>query len=167
MKKQQLFVFANSPTVHHTSTLHNFFYFKNTWRETHLQSDPVSMQPGKTECHPQRLIKMYGLQDAEMHAEDPPLNNGTLLLHWRLTTGYWNSWSDVRFSHHKVACISWCSEANIHCREGKMWWFIDIYINYVVYNVFGGCHELNGDWKLCRCQMIARYFWMHHQYDNL
>ena len=39
---------------------------------------------------------------------------------WRETAGYWNNWSDDTFSHHKVASIPWCSEANIRRSKGKM-----------------------------------------------
>ena len=35
----------NSPQ---TSTLHNTFYFNNTWTKIQLWSDPVNMQPDKT-----------------------------------------------------------------------------------------------------------------------
>ena len=47
-----------------------------------------------------------------------------------------------------------------------MWWFIEISINCVVHQSFIGNSELSGDWRLCRCRMIAGYFWIHHIYDN-
>ena len=48
MKKQQLFIFPNSPDIHHSSTLHNTFYVNNTWTKTQFWSDVVNMQPDKT-----------------------------------------------------------------------------------------------------------------------
>ena len=55
-EKKKLFIFPNSLTVHQTSTLHNTFYFNNTWTKIQLWSDPVNMQPDKTKCYPQRPI---------------------------------------------------------------------------------------------------------------
>ena len=41
MKKQQLFIFPNSLTIHQTSTLHNTFYFK------HLDENTTPVQSCK------------------------------------------------------------------------------------------------------------------------
>ena len=83
-----------------------------------------------------------------------PLNSGTLSLH---SQGNWRVLEDLIWcyiSHHKVAGISWCSEANIRHKKGKMWWFIEICINCAIYWVFVGYHELSRDWILCS-QMVA------------
>ena len=100
MKKQQLFIFRNSITIHPTSTLHNTFYFNKTWMKIQLQSGPVNMQPDKTKSYPQRPITMYGLLPVRcwVHlSEAPPPNSGTLSLHMegncripRGFAGYWN-----------------------------------------------------------------------------
>ena len=75
MKKQQLFIFPNSLTIHQTSILHNTFYFNNTWTKIQLRSDPVNMQPDKTKCYPQRPITTYGLLPARcwVHEAKAPL----------------------------------------------------------------------------------------------
>ena len=64
MKKQQLFIFPNSLTIHQTSTLHNIFYFNNTWTKIELRSDPVNMQADKKKCYPLQRMACC-LQDAE------------------------------------------------------------------------------------------------------
>ena len=71
-------------TVHQTSTLHNTFYFNNTWTKIQLWSDPVNMQPDKTKCYPQTHYNVMAccLQDASSTCcRSPPLNSGTLSLH--------------------------------------------------------------------------------------
>ena len=45
---------------------------------------------------------------------------------------------ECHISHHKAAGMSWCSQANIRRRKGKMWWIIEICINRVVHQPFDG-----------------------------
>ena len=100
MKKQQLFIFPNSLTIHQTSTLHNTFYFNNTWTKIQLRSDPVNMQPDKTKCCLQRPITTLWPAASKMlstSSGSPPPNSGTLSLHIKRNcriprgdAGYWN-----------------------------------------------------------------------------
>ena len=100
MKKKKLFIFPNSLTVHQTSTLHNTFYFNNTWMKIQLRSDPVNMQPDETKCYPQRPITTLWPAASKMPStccRSPPPNSGTLSLHIerncrirRGDAGYWN-----------------------------------------------------------------------------
>ena len=100
MKKKKLFIFPNSLTIHQTSTLHNTFYFNNTWTNIQLRSDPVNMQPDKTKCCPQRPITTLWPAASKMlstSSGSPPANSGTLSLHikrncriLRGEAGYWN-----------------------------------------------------------------------------
>ena len=102
----------------------------------------------------------------------PPPNIGTWSLHMvgncrirRGAAGYWNSWSDVTLATTRwQACLDVRPIFTVD--KGKMWWLIEICMNCVVHRLFDGYHELSGDSKLSRCQMIAGYFWMHHQYYN-
>ena len=135
MKKQQLFIFSNSLTISQTSTLHNTFYFNNTRTKIQLRSDPVNMQPDKTKCYPQIPITC-GLLPAWcwVHLAEAP--------HWtvghyhyiirRGTAGFWGELQGIGMSHlishHKVAGMSWCSQANIWHRKGKMCWLNEIFI---------------------------------------
>ena len=99
-KKQQLFIFPNSLTIHQTSTLHNTFYFNNTWTKIQLRSDPVNMQPDRTKCCPQRPITTLWPAASKMLSTSggsPPPKIGTLSLHIkgncrirRGDAGYWN-----------------------------------------------------------------------------
>ena len=172
MNKQQLFIFPNSLTIHQTPPLHNTFYFNNTWTKIQLRSDPVNMQPDETKCYPQRPITTLWPAACKMlstSSGSPPPNSGTLSLHMerncrirRGAGGYWN----VTLTTIRRQALSWCSQANIRCRTGKMWWLIEIHINWVVHWSFDGYHELNGDYKPCRYQMIAGYVWIQCQYDN-
>ena len=75
MKTQKLFIFSKCLAIHQTSTLHNTFYFNNTWTKIQLWSDPVNMQPDKTQCYPQRPITTYGLLPARcwVHLAEAPL----------------------------------------------------------------------------------------------
>ena len=80
-KKQHLFIFPNSLTIHQTSALHNTFYFNNTWTKIQLRSDPVNMQPDKTKCYPQRPITTLWPAASKMlstSSGSPPPNSGTL-----------------------------------------------------------------------------------------
>ena len=54
MKKTTTVHLSQLPNSPQTSTLHNTFYFNNTWTKIQLRSDPVNMQPDKTKCYPQR-----------------------------------------------------------------------------------------------------------------
>ena len=54
---------------------------------------------------------------------------------------------------------------NIFKVKGKLWWFIKICRICVFWEVFVGYHELTGDWRCCRCQIIAGHFGMCYQYD--
>ena len=121
--KKQLFIFPNSPTIHHTSTLHNIFYFNNTWTKTQLWSDPVNMQPDKAKCHPQRVTKThYNVWPARCRvhlAEAPPLNIGTLSLYMLAL---------LQLHHHRLQHL-----ASIDCpdnckmrREIFKFWFGDL-----------------------------------------
>ena len=98
--KKQLFMFHNFQSIHQTSTLHNTFYFNNTWTKIQLRSDPVNMQPDKTKCCPQRPITTLWPAASKMLSTSrgsPPPNSGTLPLHIkgncrirRGNAGYWN-----------------------------------------------------------------------------
>ena len=100
MKKQQLFIFPNSLIIHQTSTLHNTFYFNNTWTKIQFRSDPVNMQPDKSKCYPQRPITKLWPAASKMlstYSGSPPPISGTLSLHMegncrirRGAAGYWN-----------------------------------------------------------------------------
>ena len=100
MKKKKLFTIPNSLTIHQTSTLHNTFYFNNTWKKIQLRSYPVKMQPDKTKCDPQRPITTLWPVASKMLSTSsggPPPNSGTLSLHMernsrirRGAAGYWN-----------------------------------------------------------------------------
>ena len=100
MKKQQLFIFPKSLTIHQTSTLHNTFYFNITWTKIQLRSDPVNMQPDKTKCCLQRPITTLWPAASKMlstSSGSPPPNSGTLSLHIKRNcmirrgdAGYWN-----------------------------------------------------------------------------
>ena len=70
-------------------------------------------------------------------------------------------------ANHKVAGISKCSKAYFHSYTGKIWWFNKICKICTVYRVLVGYHELSGDWRLCKCEIIAACFWMHYQYDYI
>ena len=52
---------------------------------------------------------------------------------------------ECHIRHHKAAGMSWCSQANILHRKGKMWWLIEICINCVVHPSFDEYHELSVD----------------------
>ena len=81
IKKQHLFIFPNSLIIHQTSSLHNTFYFNNTWTKIQLRSDPVNMQPDKTKCYPQRPITTLWPAASKMPSTSsgsPPPNSGTL-----------------------------------------------------------------------------------------
>ena len=172
MKKQQLFIFPNSLTIHQTSTLYNTFYFNNTWTKIQLRSDPVNMQPDKNKCYLQRPITTLWPAASKMlstSSGSPPSEQWDIIITHKEELQ--NSEGgcmvlECHISHLKAAGMSWCSQANIRRRKGKMWWLIEICINCVVHRSFDGYHELNGDWKLCRCQVIAGYFWIHCQYGN-
>ena len=150
-KKQQLFIFPNSLTIHQTSTLHNTFYFNNTWTKIQLQSDPVNMQPDKTKCCPQRPITTFWPAASKMLSTSSgslPPNSGTLSLHMKRNCKIRRGGCRVlecHISHHMATGMSWCSQDNIPCRKGKMWWLIEICINCVVHRSFDGYQELSGD----------------------
>ena len=152
-KKQQLFIFPNSLTIHQTSTLYNTFYFNNTWTKIQLRSDPVNMQPDKTKCYLQRPIITLWPAASKMlstSSGSPPPNSGALSLHikrnCRIRRGDAGYWNVTLATTRRQACLeSWCSQANIRRRKGKMWWLIEICINCVVHRSFDGYHELNGD----------------------
>ena len=127
MKKQQLFILPNSLTIHQASTLHNTFYFNDTLTKIQLRSDPVNMQPDKTKCYPQRPITTLWPSASKMlntSSGSPPPNSGTLSLHMerncRIRRGC--RVLECHISHHKAAGMSWCSQANIRRRKGKMMW---------------------------------------------
>ena len=151
INKQQLFIFPNSLTIHQTPPLHNTFYFSNTWTKIQLRSDPVNMQPDETKCYPQRPITTLWPAACKMlstSSGSPPLNSGTLSLHMerncgiqRGAAGYWN----VTLATTRRQALSCCSQANIRRRTGKMWWLIEICINWVVHWSFDGYHEWSGD----------------------
>ena len=99
----------------------------------------------------------------------PPPNSETLSLHMerncrirRGAAGYWNV---TLATTRRQACLDVLSPI-FNVGKGKMWWLNEICINCVVHRSFDGYHGLNGDLKLCRCQMIAGYFWIQCQYDN-
>ena len=148
---QQLFIFPNSLTIHQTPPLHNTFYFSNTWTKIQLRSDPVNMQPDETKCYPQRPITTLWPAACKMlstSSGSPPLNSGTLSLHMerncrirRGAAGYWN----VTLATTRRQALSCWSQANIRRRTGKMWWLIEICINWVVHWSFDGYHEWSGD----------------------
>ena len=145
--KKQLFIFPNSLTIHQTSTLHNTFYFNNTW--TKIRSDPVNMQPDKTKCYPQIPITMLW----PAASKRPSTSSGSPLHYtWRGTAGFGGGGVGVgggvlecHISHHRATGMSCCSQANIRRGKGKMWWLIEICINCVVHRSFDGYHELSGD----------------------
>ena len=151
INKQQLFIFPNSLTIHQTPPLLNTFYFSNTWTKIQLRSDPVNMQPDETKCYPQRPITTLWPAACKMlstSSGSPPLNSGTLSLHMerncrirRGAAGYWN----VTLATTRRQALSCCSQANIRRRTGKMWWLIEICINWVVHWSFDGYHEWSGD----------------------
>ena len=157
MKKKHLFIFPNSLTIHQTSALHNTFYFNNTWTKIQLRSDPVNMQPDKTKCYPQRPITTLWPAASKMlstSSGSPPSEQ------WDIIITHGEELQDseggcrvleCHISHHKAACMSWCSQANIRRRKGKIWWLIEMCINCVVHRSFDGYQELSGDYKLCRC----------------
>ena len=146
INRQQLFIFPNSLTIHQTPPLHNTFYFSNTWTKIQLRSDHVNMQPDETKCYPQRPITTLWPAACKMlstSSGSPPLNSGTLSLHMerncrirRGAAGYWN----VTLATTRRQALSWCSQANIRRRTGKMWWLIEICINWVVHWSFDGYH---------------------------
>ena len=150
MKKKQLFIFPNSLTIHQTSALHNTFYFNNTWMKI-LWSDPVNMQPDKTKCCPQRPITILwpavskmpstSSRSAPSEHRDIIINNGERL---QDSDGGCRV-LECHIIHHKVACMSWCFQANIWLRKDKMWWLIEICINCAVNRSFDGYQELSGD----------------------
>ena len=152
--KKQLFTFPNSLTIHQTSTLHDTFYFNYTWTKIQLWSEPVNMQPDKTKCYSQVSNTHYNVmaccfQDAEYILWKPPFPTD-----WDIIITHGEELQDseggcrvleCHISHHKAAGMSWCSQANIRCSKGKMWWRIEICINCVVHQSFDGYHELSGD----------------------
>ena len=99
--KKQLFIFPNYLTILQTSTLHNTFYFNNTWTKIQLRSDPVNMQPDKTKCYPQRPITTLWPAACKMlstFSGSPPLRtvghyhytHREELQHSEGAAGYWN-----------------------------------------------------------------------------
>ena len=109
------------------------------------------------------------LQDAEHMLQKPPSEQWDIIITHREELQDSEGGCKVlecHISHHKAAGMSWCSQANIRRRKGKMWWIIEICINCVVHRPFDGYHELSGDLKLCRCQMIAGYFRIQCLYGN-
>ena len=75
-EEKELFIFPNSLTVHQTSTLHNTFYFNNTWTKMQLwSSDPVNMQPDKINATLKDLLQRYGLLPPRcwVHVAEAPL----------------------------------------------------------------------------------------------
>ena len=147
------------------------FPFSNTWTKIQLQSDPVNMQPDKTKCYSQIPITMLCPAASMMlstSSGSPPPNSETLSLHMerncrirRGAAGYWNV---TLTTTRRQACLDVLSPM-FDVGKGKMWWLIEICINCVVHRSFDGYHELSDDLKLCRCQMIAGYFWIQCQYD--
>ena len=130
------------------------------------------MQPDKTKCCPQIPITTLWPAASKMlstSSGSPPPNSETLSLRmerncriWRGAAGYWNV---TLATTRQQACLDVLSPI-FDVGKGKMWWLIEICINCVVHRPFDGYHELSGDLKLCRCQMIAGYFWIQCQYDN-
>ena len=126
-------------------------FIYNTWTKIQLRSDPVNLQPDETKCYPQRPITTLWPAACKMlstSSGSPPPNSGTLSLHMerncrirRGAAGYWN----VTLATTRRQALSWCSQANIRRRTGKMWWLIEICINWVVHWSFDGYHELSGD----------------------
>ena len=146
MKKKQLFLFSNSLTVHQMSTLHNTFYFNNTWTKIQLRSDPVNMQPDKTKCYLQRPITTLWPDASKMLSTccgSPPTSSeqwDNIITHRVELQDSEGACRvlECHISHHKAAGMSWCSQANIRRRKGKMWWIIEICINCVVHRPFDG-----------------------------
>ena len=121
MKKKHLFIFPNSLTNRQTSALRNTFYFNNTWTKIQLRSDPVNMQPDKTKCYPQRPITTLWPAASKMlstSSGSPPSEQ------WDIIITHGEELQDLEggcrvlechISHHKVACMSWCSLGKARC----------------------------------------------------
>ena len=100
------------PNSLQTSTLHNTFYFNNTWTKMQLQADPVNMQPDKTKCYPQRPVTMLWPAASKMLSTccgSPPPNSGTLSLHIErncmIQRGAARFWNVILATTRRQACL--------------------------------------------------------------
>ena len=150
--KKKLFIFPNSLIIHQTSTLHNTFYFNNTWMKIQLRSDPLNMQPDEIKCYPHRPItRLWPAASNKMlstSSGSPLPNSGTLSLHMErncrriLECHISHTNLDVLrpiFDVGKARCNGSLNHWNLYklCSPPIIWWI---------------------SWtglKLCTCQMIA------------
>ena len=112
MKKTTTVHLSQLPNSPQTSTLHNTFYFNNTWTKIQLRSDPVNMQPDKTKCYPQRPITTLWPAASKMLSTccgSPPPNSGTLSLHiernCRIRRGAARYWNVTLATTRRQACL--------------------------------------------------------------
>ena len=88
------------------------------------------------------------IQDAEYMLQKPPSEQWDIIITHREELQDSEGGCRVlegHISHHTAVGMSWCSQANIWRRKGKMGWIIEICINCVVHRPFDGYHELSGD----------------------
>ena len=110
MKKKKRFIFPNSLSIHQNLTLHNTFYFNNTWTKIQLWSDPVkTCNLIKLNATLKDPLQCYGLlpprcwvhlAEAPHHHPPPPLPTvGHYHYTRRGTAGFGGGLQGIGMSH--------------------------------------------------------------------